>query len=381
MFGDSLIKHDNAKRTTVTLKATVLSMVLNILLATGKIVCGIVFGAISVTADGFNNLSDCGSNVITVIGIKASSKPADKKHPFGHARSEYIAAMAASFMILLLAFELFTQSIDNIISGKVSEFSIISFAILITGIVVKSGMFVLNLVVGKKYSSEVLLATSVDSISDVFASLVVVISLIVGRFTSLNLDGYVGALVAVMIAISGFGILKRTVSKLIGESPTPELTAEIKRMLLSYDGIYGIHDLEIHNYVNKMYASVHAEIDAEIPVLAAHELIDKIERDFAQNTDIVLTIHLDPVVLHDIETTKLLGRVSDIIKNINSDFALHDFRVVKCESETKLIFEVGVPYEATQSDKEILNSLYEHLYGEFGLKYTYSPDIKREMAE
>ncbi len=381
MFANPLIKHDNAKRTKVTLKATVLSMVLNILLAAGKIVCGIVFHAISVTADGFNNLSDCGSNVITIIGIKASSMPADKKHPYGHARSEYIAAMAASFLILLLAFELFSQSIDNIVSGKVHEFSIISTAVLVAGILVKTGMFILNRIIGKKYSSEVLLATSVDSISDVFASLVVLISLIVGQFTSFNPDGYVGALVAVVIAISGFGILKRTVSKLIGESPSPELTAEIKKQLLSYEGIYGIHDLEIHNYVNRMYASVHAEIDAEIPVLAAHELIDKIERDFAQNTDIVLTIHLDPVVLHDVETVRLLGRVAEIIKNISPDFVLHDFRVVKCESGTKLIFEVGVPYETKQSNEEILNLLYENLKGEFGLNYTFSPDIKRGSAE
>lgn len=375
-----LIKHDNVQKTKASLKATILSMILNIMLAVGKILCGIFFGAISVTADGFNNLSDCGSNVITVIGIKASDMPADKEHPYGHARSEYIAAMVASFLILLLAFELFTQSIENIINGKVNEFSMISIVMLIIGICVKTGMFVYNRALGKKYSSEALLATSVDSLSDVFASLVVLISLIVGKFGSFNPDGYVGALVAVAIAVSGFKILKRTVSKLIGESPTPELTAEIKRRLLSYEGIYGIHDLEIHNYVNKLYASVHAEIDAEIPVLAAHELIDKIERDFAQNTDVALTIHLDPVVLHDVETSRLLSQVAEIIKKINPRFALHDFRVVKCESETKLIFEVGVPCETGQSDKEILNSVYENLYVEFGLKYTFSPEIKREIT-
>ena len=375
-----LVKRDNSNRQRVTLKATVLAMLLNVFLAAGKIICGVIFGAISVLADGFNNLSDCGSNIITVTGVKLSAKPADKEHPYGHARGEYIAAMAVAFIILLLAVELFSQSLDKIISGTGAEFSVLALVVLSVGITVKLFMFFYNRHLGKKYSSEILLATAADSISDVIASAVVLISIVVGHFTSLTPDGYIGCLVAVVIAISGIKILKRTISELIGESPSKELTDEIKKRLLAYEGVYGIHDLAVHNYVNKYYASVHVEVDAETPVLAAHELIDKIEKDFALDTDIELTIHLDPVVLHDSEVIMLRQNVEEILKKLYPVFTMHDFRMVKSYDEYKIIFEVCAPYDTKETTEQIIRKITDELLAEYSLKYTFLITVEHDLV-
>lgn len=372
-----MVKRDNHKRQKATFRATILSMILNVLLALSKIICGIVSGAISVLADGFNNLSDSGSNIITIIGIKASDMPADKEHPYGHARSEYIAAMAVSFLILFLAFELLIESVDKIIEGVSSEFSVISVIAISIGIAIKLFMFFFNRAIGIKYSSELLIATSVDSLSDVFASGVVLASILIERFTPFSPDGYVGCLVVIFIAASGIKVLKRTVSELIGESPDSEIIDEIKNRLLSYEGIYGVHNLSVHNYVNKYYASVHVEIDADLPILLAHELIDKIEKDFDNDTDVKLTIHLDPVILHDRETTILLQKTEDIVKKIDPSYIIHDFRIIKCTSITKVIFDVYVPYEDKRNDNDICKVISDELYEEFGVQYEYFITVDR----
>ena len=377
---ETLIKRDNAGRKKAVLKASIMSMVLNVLLAAGKILCGVLFGAISVLADGFNNLSDCGSNIITVTGATLSSKPADKEHPFGHARGEYIAAMAVAFIILLLAVELLFESIEKIIGGMGTEFSIIAVVVLAVGIAVKLFMFIYNRYLGKKHSSEILIATAADSLSDVIASAFVLISIIVAHFTDFNPDGYVGCAVAIVIAVSGIKILKRTISELIGESPNKELTDEIKKVLLSYEGIYGVHDLAVHSYVNKYYASVHAEIDAEIPVLAAHELIDKIEKDFASNTDILLTIHLDPIILHDSEAMLRQQKVEACVKAVDEQYCMHDFREIKCGDETKFVFEVCVPYKSKESNTEIERKIADQLYAEFGIKYSFAITVEHDLT-
>lgn len=379
MPADPLHKHNNIQKKKAAMKVTVLSMLLNVGVAAGKIICGAIFGAISLLADGFNNLSDSGSNIVNIIGIQVSEKPADKEHPYGHARGEYIATLIVSFIIIFLAFELFIQSIDTIISGNKAEFSILSVVILCVGILAKLVMFITNRMVGKKYSSELLIATSVDSLGDVLASVAVLISLIIGKYTSFEPDGYIGALVAVLIGVSGIKILKRTTSELIGGSLPPQLIDEIKKRLLSYEGIYGIHGLTVHNYVNKYFVTVHAEIDADIPVLAAHELIDKIEKDFEKDTDIYLTIHLDPVILHDNEANFLRAKVENLLRAIDPSLALHDFREIR-RNLPVLVFEVGVPFDLSRTDDELKDAIYQSLYAEFGIQYEYSVDIKRELA-
>lgn len=378
MAEDPLHKHNDAEKKKAAMKVTLLSMILNVAVAAGKIVCGVIFGTISLLVDGFNNLSDSGSNIVNIVGIEMSSMPADKEHPYGHARGEYVATLVVSFIIIFLAFELFLQSIDRIFGGEKTEFSIISIIVLCVGIIAKAIMYTANRIVGKKYSSELLIATSVDSLGDVFASIAVLVSLIVGEFTPFDPDGYIGALVAILIGVSGIKILKRTTSELIGGSLPPHLVDEIKKRLLSYEGIYGIHGLTVHNYVNKYFATVHAEIDADIPVLAAHELIDKIEKDFEKDTDIYLTIHLDPVILHDSEANLLRTKVENLLRAVDPSIALHDFREIR-RSLPALVFEVGVPFDLKRTDDELKNAIYESLYAEFGIQYEYSVEIKREL--
>lgn len=374
---DAIAKSDKKRKHKVALGATVLSMALNIVLAVGKLVCGAIFGAISVLADGFNNLSDCGGNIITLIGVRVAAMPADKEHPFGHARGEYIAAMALSFLIILLGFELFVQSVESIVAGSGSEFSVISVVVLSVSIAVKTSMFFYNRHLGKKYSSEVLSATSIDSLGDALASSVVLVSLIIMKFTAFDPDGYVGCLVAVVIALSGFKVLRSTASEQLGKRPDKSVSEAIRRKLLSYDGIYGVHALTVHNYINKLYASVHAEIDADTTFLAAHELADTIEKDFAENTDVILTIHLDPVILHDDQTLELRSAVEKIISKYPS-YVIHDFREVQGKTP-KLIFELSVPLDTEASDKEIIRSVTYDLYGEFGSKYSWYISVDREI--
>ena len=376
MENNILKKNDNTIRKRAATRAALLSMALNVLLGAGKIACGVIYGAISVVADGFNNLSDCGGNIITLIGVKASSMPADKEHPFGHARGEYVASMALAFLIIILGFELFSQSVESIIGGEQAQFSIIAVVVLSVSIFVKLFMFGFNRYLGKKYSSSVLIATSTDSLCDAFASLAVLVSLIILRFTSFSPDGYVSCLVAAFIFISGIKVLCGAISEQLGKRANPAITDEIRRRLLSYNGVYGVHALTIHDYVNRLYASVHIEVDADVPFLAAHELADKIEQDFADSTDVLLTIHLDPVVMSDPETLKLRSLIEAMIED---RYTLHDFRMVR-SSPIRLIFEVGVPYDESQSDDKIKSAVVDRLHAEFGCKYEYYVSIQRETA-
>lgn len=374
---DPLSKRDNNRRRKATLTATITSMTLNACLAVAKIIGGIIFGAISVLADGLNNLSDCGSNVISVAGVSAADKPADAEHPYGHARGELIAAMAVSFIILFMAFELLTESIDKIVEGSGSQFSLVTIIIVSLGIAVKLAMFFCNMHVGRKYNSSLLVAAAFDSISDVCASAVVLASIIVERFTSFAPDGYVGCLVAVLIGVSGAKVLKETISALIGESPSREVVDAIKHKLLSYDGIYGIHSLKVHNYVRTYYASVHAEVDASTPLITAHELIDRIERDFDRETDIKLTIHLDPVILNDSEVSVMLEKITEVVKSEDTSFVIHDFRMIKHSDLIRCVFDLYVPYETKRSDEEIEITLRKRLKCELDERNEYSINVTR----
>lgn len=375
------MKNDPLKKNNsehgVAIKATVMSMALNILLAAGKIVCGVAFGSVSIATDGFNNLSDCGGNVISLIGVKISAMPADKEHPFGHARGEYVASMALSFLILLMGFELFSLSVEKIIERDAAIFSVISVVVLAVSIAVKLFMFFFNRRLGKKLSSDVLSATAIDSLGDALASTVVLVSMLVMRFCSVGIDGYAGCLVAVVIFVSGIKVLKNAVDEELGKRPTSAVVDEIKRRLLSYEGVYGVHALTVHDYVNKLYAAVHIEIDADVPFLAAHELADKIEKDFTESTDVVLTVHLDPIVTSDPLTLKLRSIVEGMLESY--PFVIHDFRIVRC-NPMRLIFEVGVPQATAMSDDEIKKAVFDKLYDEFGLKYDYFVSVERETS-
>lgn len=334
--------------------SSIVGIVANIVLSVCKIIVGIVSGFISILADGLNNLSDCGSSAVAYVSFKMSSKPADKEHPYGHERIEYISSMAVAFVILIIAFELAKESIMNIISPRALEFSVITVVVLAVSIFVKVLMFVFNRTMAKKINSDLLKATAVDSLSDSISTSAVLLSVLIGKFTGLYIDCYVGVIVALLIAWSGIKILKETASKLIGQAPDRDLVLQIKTRILSRPEVLGIHDLNIYSYgPNKYFASVHIEVDANVDVIESHEVIDEIEREFLEETNVVLTGHLDPIVINDEEVNDLRKKVSFIVKDIDEEFSMHDFRIVRAVNYTNLIFEVAVPFETKLSDAEI----------------------------
>ena len=342
--------------------ASIVGVVFNIILALSKIVLGAIFGTLSILADGLNNLSDCGSSVMSYVSFKLSSRPADKEHPFGHERIEYVLSMAVAFSILFIAFELLKESIGKIISPSDVEFSYIIVIVLCLSIFIKFCLYFYNKSVAKKINSEILKATAVDCLSDCISTSVVLIALIIGKYTNVNLDGYAGILVSIFVGYSGIGVLKETMSHLIGKAPDRKIVEEIKNRILSHSEVYGIHDLSVYSYgPNKYFASVHIELDASINVLDSHEIVDNIELEFLQNTNIVLTGHLDPITLNDEKVNALRLQVTKLLKEIDSEFCLHDFRMVEGPNNTNLIFDIAVPYENKLLDEQIISQLNEKL--------------------
>jgi len=359
--------------------ASLIGIIVNLLLAGGKITLGVITGAISVLADGLNNLTDCGSSVISNISFRLSSRPADKEHPYGHERIEYVCSMAVAFIILLVAFETAKESITKIISPETLNFSIIAIVVLGCSVLAKIGLFLYYKHTAKLIDSDILKAASIDSLTDGIATSVVIITLLVSEFTGFNIDGYAGVLVALFIAYSAIGILREIFSKLIGQAPDAELVAKIKDKINSYPNVLGVHDLSVYSYgPNKYFASAHIEVDANVDVLVSHELVDAIEKDFAESTNIILTGHLDPIVTDDIRVIELKQKVETAVKNLNENFSVHDFRMVFGENNTNVLFDVAVPYE-NFGDKEKIKADLECRLKQIDSKYTavitIEPDI------
>lgn len=353
---------DPAVRAKCGRNAGILGIVLNTLLAAGKIAVGAISGAISVTADGLNNFTDCGSNVVSVTGFKMSEKPADKEHPFGHRRAESVASLLIAVIILVVAVELVVQSVEKIFSPSDTDFSWILIGVLIASVLVKLFMFFFNRSLGKALSSETLKATAADSISDVIATAAVLISALISRFTHLETDAYLGIVVALFIAFTGLSILKETVSGLLGKAPDPETVHAIQTRVLSFDEVRGLHDLTVHNYgQNKLYATVHVEVDFGMGLTAAHDLADRIEKNFSENTDVALTVHIDPLVYDDPELNRLREEVVRIVKDVDETLRMHDFRLVGGETHKNLVFDVAVPFECKLSDAEIASRIREQV--------------------
>ena len=336
----------------------ILGIALNTLLAAGKIAVGALTGMISVLADGMNNLTDCGSNVVSVIGFKVSGKPADKEHPFGHQRAETIAALVIAVVVLAVAAELVIQSIETILSPSESEFSVWAAAVLAVSVAVKLFMFFANRSLSKAIGSDALAATATDSISDAVATSAVLACLFISRYTGAQLDGYVGAAVAVFIAFSGFSILKETVSRLLGRAVDADTADTLRARVCSFAGVHGVHDLTVHEYGNnKKYATVHVEVDANMPLMATHDLADTIEKEIGRETGVELTVHIDPLVLDDPKVNALREAAEQIAAGIDPALRVHDFRVVGGTTHANLVFEVAAPFDCPVSDGEILARL------------------------
>ena len=338
-------------RTRYGMLASVVGIFCNVLLFSVKLTIGLILSSLAVTADAFNNLSDAASSIISFIGVKMAGKPADAKHPFGHGRIEYIAALIVSFLVIEVGFTFFKSSISKILHPEEISFDLVPFVILILSILVKLWMAFFNNKLGKRIDSKVMLATAADSLGDVITTSATVLSIIICHFTSINVDAIAGLIVSAIVIWSGISIAKDTLEPLIGERVPAELYQKITDIVESYDGIVGTHDLIVHNYgPNRSMATIHAEVPNDINIDVSHEIIDKIERDVKKDLNILLVIHMDPVEMRDEEVLSLREKTSRIVHALDPELNFHDFRVLKENEQRNLIFDLVIPDSYSEKD-------------------------------
>lgn len=343
---------------------------LNILLFFGKWLAGTISGSIAITADAFNNLSDAGSSIITLIGFRLSGQEPDPEHPFGHGRMEYISGLLVSVAILVMGFELIGSSIGKLRSPEPIESSALVFGILIASILVKLYMFFYNHSLSKKIESAAMKATSVDSLSDTVATTLVLIETLISKYTGLLLDGWFGILVGLFILYTGGSTLKETIDLLLGQPPKQEFIDEVKEIVLGHSMVHGVHDLIVHDYgPGRVMISLHAEVDVNGDIQDIHEQIDHIEHELQEKLHCSATIHMDPIVTDDKEVLAMKAKVEEMVHFLDESFSMHDFRMVKGSTRTNLIFDVEVPRKTSYTDNEIVNWLKERIHELPGSKY------------
>ncbi|MBO5387132.1 MAG: cation transporter [Lachnospiraceae bacterium] len=358
--------YDNVKNPKVReaygLLSSWVGIVCNVLLFIAKFAIGTLANSISIISDGFNNLSDCASCVVTMFGYKMAAKPADKDHPFGHGRMEYLTSLVIAMVIMVVGVELFTGSVDKIIHPDKVSFSIIAVVALVLSILIKLWMGLFNKKLGNAVESSVMLATSKDSLNDVLATAATLVALVSSVFTDAPIDGVMGVVVSVMILISGFGIVKETVDELLGQPASPEIVEALKELVDECSYSLGMHDLIIHSYgPGNLIGSVHIEVDGKENIMDIHDAIDELERNIYDELGIRMTIHMDPVET-DNENLKLCKDMIEVILNeVDSELHFHDFRMVAGPSHTNLIFDVVVPHGCKLSDGEIKEAIDEKL--------------------
>lgn len=338
--------------------AGAVGIVTNFLLFLMKIIVGTVFHSVSVTADAVNNLTDSGSSVVTLIGFKMASKPADEKHPFGHARIEYLSGVIVSFIVIFLGLQLGMSSIEKILTPEENALTPVALVVLVISILAKLWQCLFYRKVGRMIKSESVEATSKDSRNDVIATSVVLFGAVITMLTGVNLDGYMGAAVALFIVFSGVQLTISTADPLLGQAPEGELVQTITEKMLSYPGIIGMHDLAVHNYgVGRCFASAHCEVDAKNDILVSHDLIDNIERDFSRDLGIHMVIHLDPVIVGDARTDALHCKVQSLVTALYPTVTIHDFRVIWGVTHSNIVFDAAVPFAVKDSDAVITQKL------------------------
>lgn len=338
--------------------AGAVGIVTNFLLFLMKIIVGTVFHSVSVTADAINNLTDSGSSVVTLIGFKMASKPADEKHPFGHARIEYLSGVIVSFIVIFLGLQLGMSSIEKILTPEENALTPVALVVLVISILAKLWQCLFYRKVGRMIKSESVEATSKDSRNDVIATSVVLLGAVITMLIGVNLDGYMGAAVALFIVFSGVQLTISTADPLLGQAPEGELVQTITEKMLSYPGIIGMHDLAVHNYgVGRCFASAHCEVDAKNDILVSHDLIDNIERDFSRDLGIHMVIHLDPVIVGDARTDALHCKVQSLVTALYPTVTIHDFRVIWGVTHSNIVFDAAVPFAVKDSDAVITKKL------------------------
>lgn len=350
-------------RTAYGILSSIVGIICNIFLFGIKLTVGMVINSISVMADAFNNLSDAASSVISFIGVKLAGRPADKEHPFGHGRFEYISALAVAFLILQVGFSLFQSSFKKVLHPEEITFNPILVGILCVSVLVKVWMMLFNRKLGKRIKSTVMLATSADSMGDVIVTSATVISAVIAGLSGFKIDGYMGVVVSVFVMLAGFRIAKETLEPLLGQAVEREVYEKITNIVESYEGIVGTHDLIIHNYgPTRSMATIHAEVPNNINFEKAHEMIDSIERDVMEKLDLFLVIHMDPIEVNDEMVLEKKKLILGIIKELEEKATIHDFRIVNGEHQINLIFDLVLPYSYTkEAEQKLLSRIVEEI--------------------
>ncbi|MBQ9859741.1 MAG: cation transporter [Clostridia bacterium] len=359
--------------------ASFTGLVCNLLLFVGKLLAGILSGSVAIIADAFNNLSDAGSGIVTLLGFKLASAPPDDDHPFGHGRMEYLSAMGVAVLIILAGFELASSALDKILHPVPAQFSWLTVGILAAAIAVKLWMAVFYRHVGKRIQSDALLAASVDSRNDVICTALVLVTTLLSRFCALSIDGYVGMAVALFIMWSGFLVIRETISPLLGQAPNPELVENIRSTVMEFEGIVGIHDMIIHDYgPGRTIVSLHAEVPADRPIGKSHDIIDNIENRLMEKYNLVSCIHMDPVETDNPEALRLKEMAIGLVTAIDPALSIHDFRVVVGDTHTNLLFDVVTPHGYKDRDglstriKQAVHAADEKLYAVIKIETSFT---------
>lgn len=349
-------------RTSVGKLSGIVGIFSNLFLFVIKFVIGTIVHSVSIQADGVNNLTDAGSNIISILSFHLANKPADKDHPFGHERTETIASLFVGILILVLGFETAKESISKVIHPGSIDFRIASVIILLISIIVKFWMYAYNKKLSKTYDSSLLEATALDSICDVCGTTAVLVSTLLSPVLHFNLDGYMGIVVSGIILYGAYGLLRDMINSLIGEAPDPELVHNIVDMIMAHPAILGVHDMMLHNYgPNKIFASAHVEVDSSKDIFETHDHIDNIEREVKKNMNIDLVLHMDPVKVNDPETELYRAKVVEAIHQIDPKWRFHDFRIVSGPTHVNLVFDLVIPFEEKYAQEEIEEMLLKHI--------------------
>lgn len=348
--------HDDPQvRTSYGQFAGIVGIVCNVILCAAKSTIGLIAGSISIVADALNNLSDAASNIISLLGFKLASKPADPEHPYGHGRYEYLSGLAVAVIIVIIGVELIQTSLDKALNPAPTEFNAIIALVLILSILVKLWMATFNRTIGKRISSTTLEATAIDSRNDVISTAVVLLCALISSLTDINLDGWVGIAVGLFIVYSGMQLIRETINPLLGKAAEPEVVDHIQKKIMSYPGVLGTHDLMVHDYgPGRQFASAHVEMAAEVDPMESHDLIDNIEQDFKNEEGLIVTLHYDPIVTDDPEVKDLRNQISELVKSINPQLSIHDMRTVPGPTHTNVIFDCVKPADLALSDKELI---------------------------
>lgn len=354
LYGEMDMSDEKAVRRAYGTACSGAGIGFNVLLFAGKLIAGMLSGSVAIVSDAFNNLSDAGSSIISLVGFKLSNKKSDPQHPFGHGRLEYISGLCVSFLIILMGVELGKASIEKIIEPAQVKFSLLTAAILAASILVKLYMALYNSRIGKRLNAVTMKAMAKDSLSDAVATSVVLMSMIVAKLADIAIDGYCGVVVAAFILFTGITAARDTISPLLGQKPDSEFIEEVMRIVNAHKEIIGTHDLVVHDYgPGRLMITLHAEVDADMDILVAHDAVDNIENELREKLGCSAVVHMDPIVTDDVETNATREEIKRVVSNIDSRMTIHDFRMVPGPTHTNVIFDVAVPFDIDMDDDEL----------------------------